>query len=608
MIVKMRKYSFLVYHKAYLDFLDKIREIGVLHVIEKSEGIPENEALMQKMQYNAQLNALLRKLQTALPKKSAQVRQASKSFDGYALVEEAEGLYNKQDLLQQKLQASEREYERMEVWGAFSQKRLSKLQNAGWKIGFFSCPERKFDQEWEILYNAFEIDTVGIYKYFITITKPELDLDLDADPIQLSDKNAAEILAEIENLQTEIEQTRKSVQEFALQYYHTLVAFSLQIGGEIDFSKVILHTDAQVDDKVMLLEGWCPVEQTDELNAYLESSGVYFETVEPTETDAVPIKLKNNKFTRLYEMIGELYDLPNYHELDLTPFFAPFFLLFFGLCVGDTAYGLLILIGALILRSRVKESMKPMFSLAAWLGASTVVLGLITGTFFGFSLIDADIAWLEKFKVFMLDSNKLFYASLIIGVVQILFGMIIQAVGKVIRYGWAASLPNWGWLLIIVGMGSTFLLSQVYAIDAQIVKYLYYGFGGVGAVFVFILNDIKRNPLINVGAGVWDAYNMATGLLGDLLSYIRLFALGISSGVMGFVFNDLAFKLSGNIPVISTIVMLVIMIFGHGMNIFMAGLGAFVHPMRLTFVEFYKNAGFEGGGKKYKPFKQPLED
>ncbi len=608
MIVKMRKYSFLVYHKAYLDFLDKIREIGVLHVIEKSEGIPENEALMQKMQYNAQLNALLRKLQTALPKKSAQVRQASKSFDGYALVEEAEGLYNKQDLLQQKLQASEREYERMEVWGAFSQKRLSKLQNAGWKIGFFSCPERKFDQEWEILYNAFEIDTVGIYKYFITITKPELDLDLDADPIQLSDKNAEEILAEIESLQAEIAQTRKSVQEFALQYYHTLVAFSLQIGGEIDFSKVILHTDAQVDDKVMLLEGWCPVEQTDELNAYLESSGVYFETVEPTETDAVPIKLKNNKFTRLYEMIGELYDLPNYHELDLTPFFAPFFLLFFGLCVGDTAYGLLILIGALILRSRVKESMKPMFSLAAWLGASTVVLGMITGTFFGFSLIDADIAWLEKFKVFMLDSNKLFYASLIIGVVQILFGMIIQAVGKVIRYGWAASLPNWGWLLIIVGMGGTFLASQVYAIDAQIVKYLYYGFGGVGAVFVFILNDIKRNPLINVGAGVWDAYNMATGLLGDLLSYIRLFALGISSGVMGFVFNDLAFKLSGNIPVISTIVMLVIMIFGHGMNIFMAGLGAFVHPMRLTFVEFYKNAGFEGGGKKYKPFKQPLED
>ena len=163
----------------------------------------------------------------------------------------------------------------------------------------------------------------------------------------------------------------------------------------------------------------------------------------------------------------------------------------------------------------------------------------------------------------MLDSNKLFYASLIIGVVQILFGMIIQAVSKVIRHGWAASFANWGWLLIIIGMGGTFLASQVYDIDEQIVKYLYYGFGGVGAIFVFILNDVKRNPLINVGAGLWDAYNMATGLLGDLLSYIRLFALGISSGVMGFVFNDLAFKLSGDIPVVSTLIMLVIMVFGH---------------------------------------------
>ena len=524
------------------------------------------------------------------------------------MLNEAETLQADLDSLQQQLQAAEREWERMEVWGHFSKERLQNLQQAGLELRFFSCPERKFDQEWEVLYNAFEIGTAGIYKYFVTITAPEQVLDIDADPIQLGNKNAAEIHEEIKVLQAAIEQSRQQIREFAVKHIETLESYQLEVMGEIDFSKAILHTDAQVEDKVMLLEGWCPEENTEELNAYLDNSAVYYEAVKPTETDQVPIKLKNNRFTRLYEMIGELYDLPNYHELDLTPFFAPFFLLFFGLCVVDTAYGLMKLIGALIIRQKVKPSMKPMFSLAAWLGASTVILGMVTGTFFGFSLIDADIAWLEQFKVFMLDSNKLFYASLIIGVVQILFGMIIQAIGKVMRYGWAASLPNWGWLMIIVGMGGTFLATQIVQIDAQIVKYLYYGFGGIGAIFVFILNDIKRNPLFNIGAGVWDAYNMATGLLGDLLSYIRLFALGISSGVMGFVFNDLAFKLSGNIPVVSTIIMLVIMVFGHGMNIFMAGLGAFVHPMRLTFVEFYKNAGFEGGGKKYKPFRQPVKE
>jgi V/A-type H+-transporting ATPase subunit I len=151
-------------------------------------------------------------------------------------------------------------------------------------------------------------------------------------------------------------------------------------------------------------------------------------------------------------------------------------------------------------------------------------------------------------------------------------------------------------------MGGTAALDATVGLNPQVVKYLYYGFGGLGGLLVFILNDIKRNPLINVGAGLWDSYNMATGLLGDVLSYVRLFALSISGSVMGFVFNDLAIKLSGDIPVVSPIIMIIIMLFGHGINIFMSALGAFVHPLRLTFVEFYKNAGFEGGGKKYNPF------
>jgi F0F1-type ATP synthase membrane subunit c/vacuolar-type H+-ATPase subunit K len=104
---------------------------------------------------------------------------------------------------------------------------------------------------------------------------------------------------------------------------------------------------------------------------------------------------------------------------------------------------------------------------------------------------------------------------------------------------------------------------------------------------------------MNVGIGIWNTYNMATGILGDLLSYIRLFALGIASAIMGFVFNSLAVEMSGSIPVLSAIIMVIILVIGHSINLFMSGLGAFVHPLRLTFVEFYKNAGYTGGGKKY---------
>lgn len=603
MIVKMRKYSFLVYHKIYLDFLEKIRDIGVLHIIEKPEGISENDELAKKMQLKAKLKTLLRQLQRELPEK-VKLKNADSKVNGNILLEKIESQYNALESLNQKLQASEREWERMEIWGNFSQDRLLELEKAGFALKFFSCNVRKFDPEWEVLYNAFEIDTIGTIRYFVTINKPEVDVDIDADPVKLSDKNALEIEREITSIKQKILALKKDIQQTAIENYNNLVVFSEQVSGEIDFSKVLLNTHAKAEEKVMVLEGWCPEENTEQLNEYLDSSGVYYESTEPEAGESVPVKLKNNKFARLYEMIGELYDLPNYRELDLTPFFAPFFLLFFGLCVGDTAYGLIILLAAIFMRKKAKPSMKPVFSLAIWLGASTVILGFVSGTFLGFNLIEANIPWLEKFKVIMLDSNQLFYTALIIGVVQILFGMIIKAIGMVIRFGWAASLSAWGWLIIVLGMGGTFVFSNLMKIDSQTTRYLYYGFGILGALFIFILNDIKRNPLINIGVGLWDAYNMATGLLGDLLSYIRLFALGISSAVMGFVFNDLAIKMSGDIPVLNIIIMVVIMLIGHGINIFMAGLGGFVHPMRLTFVEFYKNAGFEGGGKKYNPFKQ----
>jgi V/A-type H+-transporting ATPase subunit I len=467
---------------------------------------------------------------------------------------------------------------------------------------------RKFDQEWEVLYNAFEIDTVGSTVYFITITNPEVQIDIDADPVKISKSTAPEILEKISTIQENIQKQNKLIAEISINEYNNLKAFQAQISENIDFAKVLLSTAPAADNKVMLLEGWCPEESETPLNNFLEESDIYFETFIPTEDDKVPVKLKNNKFAKLYEMIGELYDMPNYHELDLTPFFAPFYMLFFGLCLGDAGYGLILVLVALFARKKVKEAMKPIMSLLIWLGSATVILGTVSGTFFGYNLLESKIEWLESFKVIMLDSNQLFYTALIIGVVQIIFGMIIKAVGLVRRFGWAASLSTWGWIVVILGAGGTYALSSFAGLAPEISKWGYIIFGGAGALLIFLLNNLKRNPLINVGAGLWDTYNMATGLLGDVLSYIRLFALGISGAVMGFVFNDLALQLSGDIPVISQIVMVLIMLVGHSINIFMSGLSAFVHPMRLTFVEFYKNSGFEGGGKKYKPFSSYKEE
>jgi V/A-type H+-transporting ATPase subunit I len=104
--------------------------------------------------------------------------------------------------------------------------------------------------------------------------------------------------------------------------------------------------------------------------------------------------------------------------------------------------------------------------------------------------------------------------------------------------------------------------------------------------------------------GIWDTYGMLTGLLGDLLSYLRLFALGVSSAILGMVFNSMAMNMKPDHIIFGPLVMILILIFGHSITLFMSALGAFVHPIRLTFVEFYKNAGFTGGGKRYEPFRK----
>ena len=227
-------------------------------------------------------------------------------------------------------------------------------------------------------------------------------------------------------------------------------------------------------------------------------------------------------------------------------------------------------------------------------------MGIVGGTFFGVSLLDAKIAWLEQFKAYMLDSQQLFNLALIIGVVQIIFGMFLKVANLWKQYGLPAALSTIGWLVGILGGGACYwFASQGH--NMTIPMYIVFAVAGL---LIFVFNNIRRNVFINIGSGLWDSYNMVTGLLGDTLSYIRLFALGISSAVLGLVFNDLAMNMSGDIPVLKQILMLVILVFGHSVNLFMAGLGSFVHPMRLTFVEFYKNAGFEGGGKKYQPFKK----
>jgi V/A-type H+-transporting ATPase subunit I len=323
--------------------------------------------------------------------------------------------------------------------------------------------------------------------------------------------------------------------------------------------------------------------------------------------DSVPILLKNKGFASKFEMLGELYALPGYKEIDLTPFFAPLYTIFFGFCLGDAGYGVLITIAALVARAKVGKQLKPIASLVSYLGISTIVFGLISGTAFGINLYETGLPGYRQLQQLFTEkgtdiNSLLFTLSLILGGIQIIFGMGLKAANETVQFGFRYALGTIGWIILLVGLAAVFGLSKYAGIPMETLKPVMYAVLTAGGILVLFMNSPGKNLLMNFGIGLWNSYNMVTGVLGDLLSYIRLFALGISSAILGFVFNSLA--LSVGTSIIGIIFMVIILVIGHSINIFMAGLGSFVHPMRLTFVEFYKNAGFSGGGRKYQPFRK----
>lgn len=601
MISKMKKLAFLIYHKDYDTFLEQVRNLGVVHVVTKSQGEAENQDLQATIRLSARYAAAIKLLE------GMNVKAADKTSGN---AEKGEQVLDKLEALQQhdaetnhRIQAIEKEITAMEPWGDFKMESLKRLRDAGYEVGFYICSDKVYDEEWETQYHAVVINHIGSKVYFITVTPVTETVSLDVECAKIADRSLSEIIQEKEKLDAERAETENAMKELAENSIPDLKAAQVRTSQLVDFDKVKLSADSLAGNKLMLLEGWAPAENAQQLNDFLKSSEVYYEISDPVPGDNVPIQLNNKGFFKLFEPIMKLYMLPKYNELDLTPFFAPFFMLFFGLCLGDTGYGLFILLGIsgyrLIAKS-ISPSMKPILTLVQLLGLSTAICGLLTGTCFGFNLYDLHVPFIQKMKeVIMLDNQQMFNLSLILGAIQIIFGMTLKAVNQAIQFGFKYAISTIGWLLVLVSTAVAFAAPSVMAMGGT----LHLAILAVGGLMVYLFNSPGKNIFLNIGLGLWDTYNMATGLLGDILSYVRLFALGLSGGILAGVFNSLAVGMSPDNVIAGPIVMVLIFVIGHSINIFMNVLGAMVHPMRLTFVEFFKNSGYEGGGKEYKPFK-----
>ena len=606
MITKMKKLTFLVYHKEYEEFLNSLRELGVVHIVEKQQGAADNTELQENIRLFNRLAATLKLLQNQKHEKNAVIAtEGGTATRGMQVLDEVDALQTEHGELSQQLQSYAKEKEVLEVWGNFEPTGIQKLKDAGYIIGFYSCSEGNYKEEWETEYNAMIVNRISSKVFFVTVTKAGQEVDLDVEQAKLPAYSLSRLEALYDTTEQAIEGNEKKLVALSETDIPSLKAALKELQSQIEFSKVVLSSEQTAGDKLMLIEGWAPAYSKVEIEAYLNDAHVYYEITDPMPGDNVPIRLNNKGFFAWFEPICKLYMLPKYNELDLTPFFAPFFMVFFGLCLGDSGYGLFLFLGATayrLLAKKVTPSMKSIISLIQVLSASTFFCGLLTGTFFGANIYDLDWPIVQRLKhAVLMDNNDMFRLSLILGVIQILFGMVLKAVNQTIQFGFKYAIATIGWIILLVStaVSALFSSSELLSMGGTAYKVVLC----ISGAMIFLFNTPGKNIFMNIGLGLWDSYNMVTGLLGDVLSYVRLFALGLSGGILAGVFNSLAVGMSPDNVIAGPIVMVLIFVIGHAINMFMNVLGAMVHPMRLTFVEFFKNSGYEGGGKEYKPFK-----
>ena len=619
MVDKMIKYTFILLSEETDGFLSRLQELGVVDVTRSAKPIDDHSAAM--LDSVATAKRVIGKLESFDYSKDEDKKSIDLAY-GRATTEKdmiagAQKALAALTELEAAKAASDKEVKARRPWGKFDKTRLEQLQTLGYVVRYYVAPKKKFTPEWAELYPLQVVTEDSNNVWFVTISEKGADYNFPIDPVQAPEgswedaqKVSDNLAAEIATAKGQILRYKEKIAQMTHDYEQSLV--------DLDMYLAKAGTESAVENKLCIIEGFAPVENEDKLTNAFNAAGVLYIKEDAKEEDNPPIKLKNNKFVKMFESITGMYGMPNYGEYDPTPVVSIFFLLFFALCMGDAGYGLvLILVGLAIKKGWFKIGMfDGLGGLIATLGVATTVVGFFLGTAFGMSLPDQP--WVpEAAKKLMLTGNVMceegnpdsgyplqMVLAIGIGVFHLCLAMIIKAVGYTKRLGFKENISTWGWLLLILGGIIVGALGLIGVLGSDITKVAIIVIGIVSALGIFVFNTPGRNPLVNVGAGLWDTYNMVTGIMGDVLSYIRLYALGLAGGMLGAAFNDLGLMVRGDGDITGWVFFIIILLLGHVINLLMSCLGAFVHPLRLNFVEYFKNSGYEGKGKKYNPLKK----
>ncbi len=594
MIKKMTKYSFVIFHKEVEDFLRNLQEIGVVDVTRQKRAIDSYsmEKFEEIAKYNSVISSLGRIKAEAVAKKKE--IPSSKPQENN-LIEYYNKLIEQKEALKIKLYNLKTDYSDALPWGQFQQENLDKISELGYTPYFYSVSSKKYEKKWEEEYPIHILNEFEGKTYFVILmegnTKPDIKLTECTFPALSADKIEKFIL----EAQQESTLNENSILELT-NSIEDLESIKEELFNNLDLYLAEGGSTKKADETIVIFEAFAPTDIDNQVVKFLENNNVYYLKEAAKEEDNPPIKLKNNFFAKLYEPIGELYMLPKYGELDLTVFFAPFYMLFFGLCLGDMGYGLILIILGLIVNFKVK-AYSNYGKLVAWLGLGSIIMPAINGTIFGAKIYEL-VTLPENITDMFFDDMQMFWFAILFGIFQMIFARVIQGIYNFVKGRIRIGLNCFGWAICIAWATLAYASVEASFTYPEWVNYI----GYAGLAGIVLCGSDAKNPIVRLFKGTFSLYD-STGVFGDVLSYIRLFGLGTSGGILGFVVNSIAMNLN-EIPYVGWFFMGFMLIVGHIFVLLLSSLGAFVHPLRLTFIEFYKNAGFEGGGRAYNPLKK----
>ncbi len=599
MKAKMKKATFMIYHRDTEQILNSLQEKGLVHL--EIQATDENEASEELSKYISKIESILDEMDEHSPQ--ADDLKATEVLEDYDLLNDKVSEYS------ELLEKYQKDFRLLKPWGNIKWKRIRNIEELNWTFNFYIAPSNSFLQIEEDPY-VLEVARKGGNVYFVNIQPLDRSESLPFEQLELPKLPLGEVGRLLSQTEEEIIKLQQSIK--SLSKYRNVLENHL---NEALDKLMILNASNSMNEagegRIKYITAWFPLEMESKIQEELESLDLAYEIEDPGEQDEVPVVLKNNSYNKIFENITKVYQLPNYHELDLTPFIGVFYPIFFAYCLGDAGYGIVLSLLAAWAYLGPLKKMKTVALLGLVLGIATTFVGIVkSGTVFGLSIAESKniplFDALSKY-IFITDNQDFifnaFNVSLMIGLVQILVGVVLSFYRKLKYQSFSMAIPMVAKFLIISSSVALFLgasqemeLLQPFVGLSKIALLL-------GIVILLFTHDFSIPVLSRVTKGFLEVFFVFTGILGDSLSYIRLFALGVSSSILGLVVNQIGAPLleSGILGIVGGIVFL---IFGHALNFAIAFLGALIHPLRLTFVEFYGNAQFEGGGKEFKPFKK----